>query len=374
MIAGLEWVQKNIPQFNGDTNNITLMGESAGAANIDLLMAAPQAQSLFQRAIMISGFFYRSTVDEAMHGSSNVLNHSGRLLNNYTSYKVPSLKHLRQLSPQDILNATIPFSAAAFSAEFEIGDVLQYGIEDNVTVMKESRIKMLNNKREKPAIIIGGNRDEMRSFLATDPRTVSYYLGLFPSFDDPFFYEKAVKYASRLWLIKGVYEPAKTYASLGYDVYVYRFDWDDVGNFLWVDLKDFACAAHSIGLAFVFNDFLIAPMAQYLYPGNNRDTQSILAHQIGQYFGNFSKGEKILKTDNVVWSKFTTEKSAVLLMDIAEDGGLRMVNTVDHYASWLADLKNDAEITQQQRCLIVDLLGGIARDQEMNIRETLGCY
>jgi para-nitrobenzyl esterase len=55
LVMGLEWVRDNIAAFGGDPDNVTIFGESAGAALIGSLLAAPSAQGLFRRAICQSG-------------------------------------------------------------------------------------------------------------------------------------------------------------------------------------------------------------------------------------------------------------------------------------------------------------------------------
>jgi len=54
-IAVLRWVKENIAAFGGDPNNVTIFGESAGAAMVGGLLGSPVAKGLFQRAILESG-------------------------------------------------------------------------------------------------------------------------------------------------------------------------------------------------------------------------------------------------------------------------------------------------------------------------------
>jgi para-nitrobenzyl esterase len=51
ILAVLEWVQENIHAFGGDPRRVTLAGNSAGAAHVSHLMAAPAAAGLFHAAI-----------------------------------------------------------------------------------------------------------------------------------------------------------------------------------------------------------------------------------------------------------------------------------------------------------------------------------
>ncbi len=54
-VAALRWVHDNIAKFGGDPGNITIAGESAGSQDVSLLLAAPAARGLFEKAIMESG-------------------------------------------------------------------------------------------------------------------------------------------------------------------------------------------------------------------------------------------------------------------------------------------------------------------------------
>jgi para-nitrobenzyl esterase len=55
MIAALHWVKANIAAFGGDAGTVTIFGQSAGSAAVNLLQASPLARGLFQRAIGESG-------------------------------------------------------------------------------------------------------------------------------------------------------------------------------------------------------------------------------------------------------------------------------------------------------------------------------
>lgn len=54
-VAALRWVRNNISQFGGDPDNITIMGQSAGAGSVQSLVSSPLTKGMIRRAIIQSG-------------------------------------------------------------------------------------------------------------------------------------------------------------------------------------------------------------------------------------------------------------------------------------------------------------------------------
>ena len=54
-MTAIRWVKDNIASFGGDPENITIMGQSAGAMSVQQHVCSPLTEGLFQKAIMSSG-------------------------------------------------------------------------------------------------------------------------------------------------------------------------------------------------------------------------------------------------------------------------------------------------------------------------------
>ena len=55
LVSALEWTRDNVERFGGDPGNVTIFGESAGAAAVGTLLAMPAAKGLFHKAVLQSG-------------------------------------------------------------------------------------------------------------------------------------------------------------------------------------------------------------------------------------------------------------------------------------------------------------------------------
>lgn len=51
----LKWIKRNIQNFGGDPNNVTIFGESAGGCSVHFHTISNHSKGLFQKAIPMSG-------------------------------------------------------------------------------------------------------------------------------------------------------------------------------------------------------------------------------------------------------------------------------------------------------------------------------
>ncbi len=63
--AALDWVERNIKNFGGDPDNVTIFGESFGGLSVHAQLASPEAAGLFHRAIVESGAYFLNTTSLA---------------------------------------------------------------------------------------------------------------------------------------------------------------------------------------------------------------------------------------------------------------------------------------------------------------------
>jgi para-nitrobenzyl esterase len=100
-IAALHWIATHIGAFGGDSDRVTIFGESAGAISCINLLASPLARGLFRRVIAESGFPSGSRQSDSLALSEKFLNASGCTMADATE----RLACLQSLSYADVAAA-----------------------------------------------------------------------------------------------------------------------------------------------------------------------------------------------------------------------------------------------------------------------------
>ncbi|MFB7353013.1 carboxylesterase/lipase family protein [Streptomyces gardneri] len=96
-VAALRWVRENIAAFGGDPDNVTVAGQSSGAASIACLMVMDRACGLFHRAVLHSPASPCYTPDIAAATTREVAAAAGR---------PATPEGLAAATPQDLVTAS----------------------------------------------------------------------------------------------------------------------------------------------------------------------------------------------------------------------------------------------------------------------------
>jgi para-nitrobenzyl esterase len=154
--AALRWVQRNIAAFGGDPHNVTIAGESAGAASVCMQMLAPvAAKGLFQKAIVQSAgcVQHLRTIDESnLLGLkiARAIGCSGRTPATLTCMRSKSVKTLVETAAKEGGNDVMSFAPSV----------------GTTSVPLQGEEAMRSGRFIKVPMINGGDQNELRLYVA----------------------------------------------------------------------------------------------------------------------------------------------------------------------------------------------------------------
>lgn len=228
IIEALRWTKRNIAAFGGDPDNITIMGQSAGAKLCATLTLMPGAKGLFRRAVLCSGAAQcirdRHTARKI---TSRFMKDAG--LTKETAGQLLTLPWEKILEAQQNL-----FSGLNLHT---VGPVF-----DGITFPAEDALQLINDGiNHEVDILMGTNRDEMnlywyiygfhelteahadRLFGDHGPRVTADYRKL-PS--GKIFHKEFIHLLTEYIYRAPCIRMAKACAAAGQNVFLYRLDWD----------------------------------------------------------------------------------------------------------------------------------------------------
>lgn len=130
LVAGLQWVKRNATAFGGDPDNVTIFGQSAGAAAVTYLFASPLARGMFAHGICESFGFANKTMTHLLDAEK-----SGVALSDKVG--APALADLRQVPAEKLLETRMAMSPIVdgFFLQADPYDVFAEGKEAPVPLL-----------------------------------------------------------------------------------------------------------------------------------------------------------------------------------------------------------------------------------------------
>jgi para-nitrobenzyl esterase len=164
VVAALRFVRDHIAAFGGDPDNITLMGQSAGAGTIYRLMLMDESQGLFHRAVAQSGTLRRGlSATDATARARRLMQLLG-----IDPDASDAPERLRAAPVREMI--TLQMQIARENARFASIEPAFPPVFDDFGSMESFADRIARAAAERGIdFILGTTREEMHAFLVADP-------------------------------------------------------------------------------------------------------------------------------------------------------------------------------------------------------------
>jgi para-nitrobenzyl esterase len=160
LVLALQWVRDNIEAFGGDPRQVMIFGESGGGAKVSLLLAMPEADGLFHRAVIQSGPGLKAnTAEEATEVAEQYLAELG--------VAPGQLDKLAGLPTQRFLDANMAMAAKTKNPRSAM--MLISPVVDGRTLLVQPGEALAGGASGSIPVIVGCTSHEMSMFMAQEP-------------------------------------------------------------------------------------------------------------------------------------------------------------------------------------------------------------
>jgi para-nitrobenzyl esterase len=178
LVAGLQWVQRNVAAFGGDPGNVTIAGQSAGSTAVALLQASPLAHGLFHKAVGMSGSPFGEPMNAATLAQGEA---EGLALQNALGAK--SIEDLRDIGGDRIIAVTVPRTAIVIDGRYVIGAAQSFasGKQSDVPLM----LGFTQDESFRSLGPVASPAELEAAVRRTFPATADAVLAAYPAHDGP---------------------------------------------------------------------------------------------------------------------------------------------------------------------------------------------
>ncbi|KAG5875180.1 hypothetical protein JTB14_028390 [Gonioctena quinquepunctata] len=270
----LKWIQRNIKQFGGNPDDVTIFGQEAGGASVHYHILSEASKGLFHKAIIQSG----SVLNPWAMGDRDLGDHFTKYQRRPYNSEATIMKVLREYADRELLWYQERYRkgiGSVFGPTLETPSDSQFIVENPLEILKSgnyNHVPLMIGYCSNEAIIL---EDSKRQLMATQNATESVAGTFLPSVDllmsdsmeshkheftKQYFVGKNMKnqylFATDALYITGILASAEYHMKTSTQpVYLYKMSLDAGRNYMKKskELEDFIGVSNGDDLGYLFN-------------------------------------------------------------------------------------------------------------------------